>query len=100
MKSIILMVVTMVLAGVMADAAPKAKRASAQPVAKATPSKLSRNLSFTGSSVDGKYHSAGESVAQVESEKSLNMLMGIRKNFRDRLADEQARLAAGEGTKQ
>jgi hypothetical protein len=58
---------------------------------------LSRNISYTGSAVDGKYHSAPESIAEVESEKSLNALMGIRKNFRDRLGLEQARLETGEG---
>ncbi|MES2857419.1 MAG: hypothetical protein V4692_16225 [Bdellovibrionota bacterium] len=62
--------------------------------------KLSRNLSFSGSAVDGKYHSAGESIAQVESEKSLSMLMGIRKNFRDRIGADMRRLESGEGSNQ
>ena len=56
--------------------------------------KLSRDISFRGSQVDGKYLSAGESVAEVESEKNMGALMGIRKNFRDKLAVERDRLKA------
>ena len=54
--------------------------------------KLSRDISFRGSQVDGKYLSAGESVAEVESEKTMGALIGIRKNFRDKLGAERARL--------
>jgi hypothetical protein len=52
----------------------------------------SREIIFDGSSVNGRYHSAGEAVARVEAEKNLNELIGPRKNFRDRLAAERERL--------
>lgn len=59
--------------------------------------KLSRDIRFNGSQVDGKYLSAGESVAEVEGEKEMGALIGIRKNFRDRLRAENERLQANQG---
>lgn len=56
--------------------------------------RLGTDFSFAGSRVDGKYLSAGESIAEVEDEKGLDNLIGIRKNFRDRLGNERARLKA------
>jgi hypothetical protein len=50
---------------------------------------LSRDINFNGASVDGRYHSAGDAIAQVEQEKNLNALIGLRKNFRDRLTAER-----------
>jgi hypothetical protein len=55
---------------------------------------MSREIVFDGSNVNGRYHSAGEAVARVESEKELNNLIGVRKDFKDRLAMERARLKA------
>jgi hypothetical protein len=59
-----------------------------------TPKKgrLGTDFAFSGSAVDGKYLSAGDSIAEVEDEKSLGALIGIRKNFRDKLDTERARL--------
>lgn len=56
--------------------------------------RLGTDFAFSGSSVDGKYLSAGDSIAEVEDEKSLGALIGIRKNFRDKLDTERARLKA------
>jgi hypothetical protein len=69
----------------------------ANPVAPAKKGNVSRDIRFNGSTVDGKYLSAGESIAEVEGEKNMGALIGIRKNFRDRLASENARLASGKG---
>lgn len=66
----------------------------ASAISPAKKAKLSTDISFSGSKVDGKYLSAGESIAEVEPEKELNALIGIRKNFRDRLSSERARLKA------
>lgn len=60
--------------------------------------KLSRDVRFNGSQVNGKYLSAGESIAEVEGDKDMGALIGIRKNFHDRLSAEKNRLqAAGSG---
>lgn len=69
------------------------KTAAAAPAA-AVKKSVSRDIRFNGSQVDGKYLSAGESIAEVEGEKEMSSLIGIRKNFRDRLKDEKARLQA------
>lgn len=56
------------------------------------PKNLSREVIFDGSMVNGRYHMAGEAVATVEDEKPLNDLIGLRRDFKDRLADEYSRL--------
>ena len=53
---------------------------------------LSRDVVFDGSTVNGRYHSAGEAVATVETEKKMNDLIGFRRDFKDRLVVERARL--------
>lgn len=58
-------------------------------------SKLSRDVVFDGSVVNGKYLAAGEAVSTVESEKSLGNLIGLRADFKDRLAAERQRLKRG-----
>lgn len=105
------LLIVALLAGVSAEAAPKAHKAASKS-AKATSSKdealdktpgpvkksnVSRDIRFNGSTVDGKYLSAGESIAEVEKEKTMGTLIGIRKNFRDKLNAENARLASGKG---
>lgn len=101
------LIFSLLLAATVAQAAPsKAKstaRATSAPAAKATAaatatatakkSKLSKDIRFSGSQVDGKYLSAGESIAEVEGDKEMGALVGVRKNFRDRLKTETARLA-------
>ena len=74
----------------------KAKAAKAVTPAKPQQANLSREIVFDGSNVNGRYHSAGEAVARVESEKELNNLIGVRKDFKDRLAMERARLKAAD----
>lgn len=59
---------------------------------------LSRDMVFTGTDINGKYLSAGESVATVETEKNLNQLIGMRKDFRDRLAAEKERLKTADAS--
>ncbi len=71
-------------------AASASKTASSQ-------KKLSRDVRFNGSQVDGKYLSAGESIAEVEGDKDMGALIGIRRNFHDRLSAEKVRLATSNG---
>lgn len=112
MKLILLMaMVTLSIQGAQASVQKKsaAKKATASQSAGAPQTqalgpkkKLSKDISFTGAAVDGKYLSAGESIAEVEGDKDMGALIGIRKNFHDRLNDETARLqtaraAAGKG---
>lgn len=71
-----------------------APKAAVEAPSAAPKKKLSKDISFSGSQVDGKYLSAGESIAEVEGDKEMSGLIGIRKNFRDRLSIETARLQA------
>jgi hypothetical protein len=59
-------------------------------------SKLSRDVVFDGSFVNGRYHSAGEAVAKVETEKEMVDLIGLRRDFKDRLSSERTRLKSGQ----
>ncbi len=75
-----------------------AAKSSAEPKAAASGTaakkNVSRDISFSGSQVDGKYLSAGESIAEVEGDKEMGALIGIRKNFHDRLNEEKLKLQA------
>ena len=58
---------------------------------KAPKKKLTQEAVFDGSTVRGKYQIAGGAVAAVENEKSLDDIIGGRKNFKDRLKQDLAR---------
>ena len=59
---------------------------------------VSRDVVFDGSTVSGRYHSAGEAVTTVESEKKMNDLIGFRRDFKDRLTVQRAELKNGNGS--
>jgi len=61
---------------------------------KATQSKkghLSTNVNFEDQLVNGKYAYPDEAIATVEDDKLLDDLLGVRKNFKDRLKQASAR---------
>lgn len=76
-----------------------ASKAKSSKKGNAKNSKLSRDIVFDGSVVKGKYLSAGEAVSTVESEKTLDNLIGMRADFKDRLAAERQRLKSGAPSK-
>jgi hypothetical protein len=91
MKTVLIF--SLLLAAMVAQAAPRKAPVAAQSAARKTSkSKLSKDVRFSGSQVDGKYLSAGESIAEVEGDKEMGALVGVRKNFHDRLKLETARL--------
>ncbi|MBL7556158.1 MAG: hypothetical protein JNM24_10075 [Bdellovibrionaceae bacterium] len=49
-------------------------------------SALSTDVRFGDQSVGGKYQLPMEALSVVENEKSIDDLIGVRKNFRDRVA--------------
>lgn len=49
------------------------------------PTALSTDIRFSDQSVGGKYQLPMEALSVVENEKSIDNLIGIRKNFRDRI---------------
>lgn len=46
---------------------------------------LSTNVNFDDRLVGGKYQYSTEAITKVENDKSLDDLIGVRKNFEDRL---------------
>lgn len=52
---------------------------------------LSTNMSFEDLLVQGKYHFSDEAVATVEEDKVLDALLGIRKDFKDRIKRSASR---------
>lgn len=70
------------------DAAParkgKAAKVKAQKKAK---EELSTSHDFDDRSVHGEYQMPDEALAKVENEKGLSDLLGVRKNFKDRLLE-------------
>lgn len=52
---------------------------------------LSTNMTFEDLLVQGKYHFSDEAVATVEEDKVLDALLGIRKDFKDRIKRSASR---------
>jgi opacity protein-like surface antigen len=65
-----------------ADTAP-AKNASA--------AASKTNVSFDELLIQGKYHFSDEAVITVEQDKILDALLGVRKDFKDRLEQSASR---------
>lgn len=63
--------------------------AAPQPAAKAKAKtvidKKNTEMSFEDMLVQGKYHFSDESVTTVEQDKILDSLLGVRKDFKDRI---------------
>ena len=54
-------------------------------VTMATGKKLQKDLSFEDLLVKGKYQFSNEAVVTVEQDKVLDSLLGVRKDFKDRI---------------
>ena len=80
MKALVVAFLTVVFA-VGALAAPKPAD-TAKPAAK---NKGNTEVSFEDMLVQGKYHFSDEAVTTVEQDKILDSLLGIRKDFKDRI---------------
>lgn len=53
--------------------------------------KASTNLNFDDLLIQGKYHFSDEAVVTVEQDKALDALLGVRKDFKDRLKQSASR---------
>lgn len=56
-----------------------------------TSKKLSTNVSFDDLLIQGKYQFSDESVTTVEQDKVLDSLLGVRKDFKDRIQRSAAK---------
>ena len=59
--------------------------AKSQKPSPARQSSTKTEFHFDGSTIHGRYQSGEEALARVENEKIMNDLLGIRKDFKDRL---------------
>lgn len=59
-------------------------KASTAPASQGQKPKLSTDIRFDGQVVGGKLQNPLEALSVVENEKSIDDLIGVRKNFRDR----------------
>ena len=69
MKTILISI--LIIVSVKAQAGPKQN-------------KLSTDIKFDGHSVGGQVQAPFESLTEVENEKLIDQLIGVRKNFNDR----------------
>lgn len=53
--------------------------------------KMSTNMNFDELLIQGKYHFSDEAVITVEQDKALDGLLGVRKDFKDRLKQSASR---------
>lgn len=58
---------------------------AAQSAKKASKKNLSTSVDFNDRTVGGKYMFSTEAITTVENDKSLDDLIGVRKNFKDRI---------------
>ena len=78
------LVLVLLLASTVVFAAPNKSR-------KVRFSKLNTNHNFEDKLIDGKYQYPDEANAKVDDEKLLDDLIGVRKNFRDRMKESAQR---------
>ncbi len=82
MKSLAVALISSLILLVTATEALSATKSKARPVK----SKLSTEVDFNDRLVGGKYQYATESITTVENDKILDDLIGVRKNFSDRIS--------------
>lgn len=90
MRNIILVFTAMVISA-SAGAAPAKKKAAVATKSAGLQKNLTQEAVFNGATVNGKYQIAGGAVTAVENEKTLNDIIGGRKDFKDRLKQDLAR---------
>ncbi len=64
---------------------------TSQAAPKGAKAKKSTDVSFDDLLIQGKYHFSDESVVTVEEDKVLDALLGIRKDFKDRIKKSASR---------
>ena len=67
--------------------AVKAKKSAGTKKKQKPAAEVHTNHNFDDHGVTGKYQMPDEALAKVENEKSLSDLLGVRKHFKDRLAE-------------
>jgi hypothetical protein len=95
MKFVMSLALSLLLSPIaFATEATTAVAAAATPVASA-PKALSKdsqtNMAFDDLLIQGQYHFSDEAVVTVEDDKVLDALLGVRKDFKDRIQQSSTR---------
>lgn len=80
MKLLLILSFLTVFGSVSVEAKPPAKK-----------SKLGTDFSFEDQLIRGRYQFSDQAMADVENEKGLEDLLGVRKHFKDRLNESMGR---------
>lgn len=88
MKHIALVLISMFAVSAFAKSAPNGKVRGSVVNSAVEPS---TRHSFSGSRVNGQYQVPAEATAQIENEKPLEELLGLRTQFRDRTQQDTER---------
>lgn len=85
-----------VSSAVVAQAAPQKKKAKAKVsharlVKTPTQDEVSKNFSFEAANINGKTASSSAGRVTVENDKTIDDLLGVRQNFKDRIEQEKGR---------
>ena len=72
-------------------ASTDSSKASVSSPVKTSLSKNSTNINFDYLLIQGHYHFSDESIVTVEQDKALDALLGVRKDFKDRLKQSARR---------
>ncbi len=88
MKSV--MMIALLFLGLNAFAATE-KAATTKPTAAAKGDKSKTNMSFDELLIQGQFHFSDEAVITVENDKVLDALLGVRKDFKDRIQQSASR---------
>lgn len=82
------LLVTILLGAKIAQAAPSKEESSSK---SAVSGKKTTDVNFEDVLVQGKYHFSDEAVTTVEEDKVLDSLLGVRKDFKDRIRKSVSR---------
>lgn len=88
MKSV--MMIALLFIGLPTFAATQ-KAATAASTAGAKADKSKTNMSFDELLIQGQFHFSDEAVITVENDKVLDALLGVRKDFKDRIQQSASR---------
>lgn len=91
--SLLLLASLLLISGVGAASTQKKATATAKKprASQVNQAQLGTSFRFDGSSLHGKFQSAPSTVATVENDKYLEDLLGARRNFKDRVKQDNER---------
>lgn len=91
MKSVMMIALLVFGLGTSAFAATQKAAPAAASTTGAKADKSKTNMSFDELLIQGQFHFSDEAVITVENDKVLDALLGVRKDFKDRIQQSASR---------